>query len=139
MCRDGVSAPVQSEPAGDDHRCLAVVYLLLLVRDLIPLDYRCGLTSFSLVGQRFDAVFIDGDHTFEWAWADYQNVGRGARVCGIHDVMSQFYLENEETGGVTTAWELIKQAEGGPGVHFEEYCHHPKGNLFGIGIRARRE
>ena len=57
--------------------------------------------------ETFDAVFIDGDHTFEWAWADYQNAGRAARVCGLHDIASVHYLENYELGGVTAVWDVI--------------------------------
>jgi len=107
-----------------------------LVRTLIPLDYRVGVTSYHFRDRLFDAVFIDADHSFVWAWTDYQNVGRTARVCGIHDVMSQFYYDTEELGGVTAAWELIKRDEGGAGIRFEEISDHPE-SLFGIGVRIR--
>lgn len=107
-----------------------------LVRERIPLAYAMRRTSFDFRGERFDAVFIDGDHSFPWAWADYQNVGRAARICGIHDVMSRAYYDNEEVGGVTAAWELIKNAEAGPGIRFEEISDHPR-ELFGIGVRIR--
>jgi hypothetical protein len=107
-----------------------------LVRERIPLEYAMRKTSFDFRGEVFDAVFIDGDHTFPWAWADYQNVGRAARICGLHDVMSRAYYENEEVGGVTAVWELIKQREGGPGIVFEEISDHPR-ELFGIGVRLR--
>jgi len=109
-----------------------------LVRELIPLEYRCGVTSFHFANERFDAVFIDGDHGFEWAWADYQNVGRTARVCGIHDVNSQFFYDQSDLGGVTAAWELIKRDEAGRGIEFAEFFEHPHANIFGIGVRARR-
>jgi hypothetical protein len=48
-----------------------------------------------------------------------------ARICGIHDVMSRAYYENEEVGGVTAVWELIKQTEGGPEIVFEEILRSP--------------
>jgi hypothetical protein len=108
------------------------------VRNLIPLEYRVGVNSFHLVDERFDAVFIDGDHSFEWTWADYQNVGRSARVCGLHDVNSQHYFETLEVGGCPTVWELIKQTEGGEGIELIELFDHPAGNNFGIGARLRR-
>jgi hypothetical protein len=107
-----------------------------LVRDLIPLEYCVGVTSYHFRDRVFDAVFIDADHSFVWAWADYQNVGRSARVCGIHDVMSQSYYETEELGGVTAAWELIKREEGSGGIRFEEICDYPTAG-FGIGVRIR--
>ena len=105
-----------------------------LVRDRIPLDYRVGVNSHAFRGQRFDAVFIDGDHSFQWAWADYENVGRAARVCGIHDVRSDYFYTHEELGGVTAAWQLIKRDEGGPHIRFEEIMDHPI-DYFGIGVR----
>ena len=107
-----------------------------LVRDLIPLEYCVGATSFQFRTQAFDAVFIDADHGFPWAWADYENAGRAARITGLHDIRSQHYYENEELGGVTAVWELIKRDEGGPGITFHEIAEHPA-KMFGIGIRIR--
>jgi protein-L-isoaspartate O-methyltransferase len=107
-----------------------------LVRDLIPLEYRVGVTSYAFRDQPFDAVFIDADHSFYWAWADYQNVGRSARVCGMHDVKSVAYYESHQVGGVTAVWELIKREEGGEGIRFEEIAEHPA-DVFGIGVRLR--
>jgi hypothetical protein len=109
-----------------------------LVQDLIPLQYHSGRTSLDYRGQTFDAVFIDGDHSFPWALADFRNVGEAARFCGIHDVKSRHFLESEPLGGVNGVWELIKRDTGGPGVEFMEYFDHPLEH-FGIGVRARRQ
>jgi hypothetical protein len=109
-----------------------------LVRDLIPLEYHAGKTSFDFRDEVFDAVFIDGDHSFPWALADFRNVGAAARFCGIHDVKSRHFLENEPLGGVTGVWELIKRDAGGPGIEFVEFFDHPLEH-FGIGVRVRRE
>ncbi len=106
-------------------------------RKRVPLDYRVGINSYVLREERFDAVFIDGDHSFDWAWADYQNVGRHARVCGVHDICSQHYYDSMAYGGVTGAWEWIRRREEGPGVEFREICDHPAGDRFGIGVRLR--
>jgi hypothetical protein len=108
-----------------------------LVRDLIPLEYHAGRTSYDFRDQRFDAVFIDGDHSFPWALADFRNVGESARICGIHDVKSRYFLENEALGGVTAVWELLKRETGGPGVELIELFDHPA-EYFGIGVRVRR-
>jgi len=105
------------------------------MRDLIPLRYVVGKTSYEFANQPFDAVFIDGDHTFEWAWADYQNVGRAARICGIHDVNCAPYRDLA-LGGVCGVWELIKRQEA-EGVEFLEFFDHPSKDLNGIGVRLR--
>jgi hypothetical protein len=107
------------------------------VRDLIPLRYEVGRTSFDLRGERFDAVFIDGDHSFDWAWADYENVGRGAPVCAFHDVNNAPYRELP-MGGVCGVWALVQREERAPGVEFTEIFEHPSRELLGIGVRVRR-
>jgi len=109
-----------------------------LVKDLIPLEYHVGKTSYDFRAEAFDAVFIDGDHSFPWALADFRNAGEGARICGIHDVKSRYFLENEPLGGVTGVWELIRRDTGGPGIEFVELFDHPLEH-FGIGVRVRRQ
>lgn len=106
------------------------------VRDLIPLRYEAGRTSFDLRDQTFDVVFIDGDHSFEWAWADYENVGRRAPVCAFHDVNNAPYRDLA-MGGVCGVWELVKREETGPDIEFTEIFEHPSRELLGIGVRVR--
>jgi hypothetical protein len=107
------------------------------IRDLLPLRYVVGQNSYSLAEEKFEAVFIDGDHSFEWAWADYQNVGRQARVCAFHDVNNSGYRELP-MAGVCGVWELVKRDEGGPNVEFTEIFEHPTQEIMGIGVRVRR-
>ena len=104
---------------------------------LVPLEYHVGKTSFDFAGEGFEAVFIDGDHSFEWAWADYQNVGRHARLCALHDVNNAPYRELH-LGGVCGVWELIQRMEGGKDIEFQELFEHPSRELMGIGVRVRR-
>jgi hypothetical protein len=106
------------------------------IRDLLPLHYVVGKTSYDFAGAGFDAVFIDGDHSFAWAWADYQNVGRDAKICAIHDIHNAPYLRLP-LGGVCGCWELIRRDEGGPGVTFHEFREHPRKEFMGIGVRIR--
>ena len=106
------------------------------VRSLVPLRYEVGRTSFDLRGEKFDAVFIDGDHSFEWAWADYQNVGRLAPLCAFHDVNNAPYRELH-LGGVCGVWDAVQRAEAGPEVEFTEIFEHPSREIMGIGVRAR--
>ena len=104
-----------------------------LVRDLIPLRYAVCRTSFDFAGEAFDAVFIDGEHSFDWVWADYQNVGRAAKVCGLHDVNNAPYRDGA-MGAVCGAWELIKRDEQA-GARFVEIFEHPSRDIMGIGVR----
>ena len=106
------------------------------VRDLVPLRYVVGKTPFDFAGESFDAVFIDGDHSFEWALADYRNVGRDAKVCALHDVNNARY-RGLALGGVCGVWELIKRDEAGPGIKFVEIFEHPSQEIMGIGVRIR--
>jgi hypothetical protein len=100
---------------------------------LLPwLEFRVPCTSFDVRPEKFEAVFIDGDHSFEWAWADYQNVGRAARICAFHDVNNAPYREMS-LGGVPAVWELLRQTEKGAGFH--EFFEHPTEDLMGIGVR----
>ena len=104
------------------------------VRGLVPLRYLVGKTSFDFADESFDAVFIDGDHSFEWAWADYQNVGRAAKICALHDVNNAPYRDLT-MGGVCGVWDLLKRDEAGPGVAFTEIFEHPSRQIMGIGVR----
>ena len=106
------------------------------VRGLVPLRYVVGKTSFDFAGEQFDAVFIDGDHSFEWAWADYQNVGRAARICAFHDANNAPYRELA-MGGVCGVWELLKREEAAPDVAFTEIFEHPSREIMGIGVRSQ--
>ncbi len=108
------------------------------VRGLIPLRYVVGKTSFDFAAEKFDAVFIDGDHSFEWAWADYQNVGRAAKVCALHDVNNAPYRDLA-FGGVCGVWDLLKRDEAAPGITFTEIFEHPSREIMGIGVRINRD
>ncbi len=106
------------------------------VRALVPLRYEVGRTSFDLREHTpFECVFIDGDHSFEWAWADWNNVGRAARVCAIHDVNNAPYRELH-LGGVCGVWELVKREDSTS--EFTEIFEHPSREIMGIGVRVRR-
>lgn len=108
------------------------------VRTLLPLRYEVPKTSFDFRdAPPFDAVFIDGDHSFDWAWADYRNAGRAARLCALHDVNNGPYRELAH-GGVPAVWDLIKRDNAGPGIEFVEIFEHSRGQaVMGIGVRVR--
>jgi hypothetical protein len=106
------------------------------VKSLLPLRYVIGQTSCDFAGTAFDAVFIDGDHSFDWAWADYRNVGRSARICALHDVNNAPYRELP-LGGVCGVWDVLRREESA-GAEFVEIFEHPTREIMGIGVRLLR-
>ena len=44
------------------------------------------VTSDEMEKKKFDLVFIDGEHTGGWPEKDYNNVGRFAKICMMHDI-----------------------------------------------------
>jgi SAM-dependent methyltransferase len=102
--------------------------------ELVRLEYAVGQTSYHFRGDVFEAVFIDGDHSFEWAWADYFNVGEQARLCALHDVNNAPYRDMP-LGGVCAVWEHIKASRrDGDTIH--EFFEHPSQDIMGIGVRV---
>ena len=59
-------------------------------------------TSDQIAKKQFDLVFIDGEHTGDWAKRDYENIGRFAKICMIHDVQ-EFSCPD-----VVAFWKTIK-------------------------------
>ena len=68
----------------------------------------------------FDFGFIDGDHTYEGAKADWENYGPMCRTIGFHDIAGGL--------GCTNLWQELK----GNGKNCEEFVHPSR--KMGIGI-----
>jgi spore coat polysaccharide biosynthesis predicted glycosyltransferase SpsG len=49
-------------------------------------------TSDSLKNQKFDIVFIDGNHEYEWVSKDWHNIGQHSKICFFHDI-NDLYCE----------------------------------------------
>jgi len=53
------------------------------------------------IKESFEAVFIDANHSYEWAKSDYEAIGKKAKVCGFHDIDDVF------CPGVQRLWEEV--------------------------------
>jgi SAM-dependent methyltransferase len=76
--------------------------------DLCGANYE-QKTSDDFVGKHFDLVFIDGDHTYDCALADFNNVGRHASICVFHDINDIYCEERCHKGGVPVLWRELRQ------------------------------
>lgn len=109
-------------------------YLNPEVREIIELsDWMkfAGVTSDKLRGRKFDLVFIDGAHENGWTRADWENVGKNAKVCMFHDVQETSCPE------VVAFWDELKQDKKKTAVEFLE-CQTDV-PLHGIGIITGKE
>ncbi len=80
-------------------------------------------SSEEICGQKFDLCFLDGDHSAEWIKKDWENLGRYAKICMIHDI------QEVSCPGVVEFWEMIK---GKNPITFLDYTSEQP--LQGIGI-----
>jgi hypothetical protein len=84
------------------------------------------VTSDKLGDRKFDCVFIDGDHSAEWVRADYQNAGRRAKVCLIHDI------QEPDCPAVVEFWNDLKRTSKKERVEFTD--SETENKIQGIGI-----
>jgi hypothetical protein len=90
------------------------------------LSYK-AIDSDQLAGQEFDLVFIDGDHTAEWAKRDFENVGRHAKICMFHDI------QEISCPDIVAFWKTVK---GKKGVEFLDHTSSEPSQ--GIGIIVKK-
>ncbi len=100
-------------------------------------NYYVG-TSKDFVGRQFDLVFIDGDHSAESARADYENVGRHARLCAFHDIDDVFIARAYPDGGCPQMWQEVKTARAHTHEIFEFVAADKPSQNMGIGLLVQK-
>lgn len=82
-----------------------------------------AMTSDQIAGEEFDLCFLDGDHSSEWVKKDWENLGKHAKICMIHDI------QEVSCPGVVEFWETVK---GKKPITFLDYTSEKPSQ--GIGI-----
>lgn len=115
-------------------RCLGVdptveTYLDTDIKEVIDKEIWItikSITSEDIKGEKFDYVFIDGDHVQPWVQRDWQNLGQHAKICGFHD------LQDPGWPDVARYWERLRGNKDKVMVEFLDDLSNLK--THGIGI-----
>jgi hypothetical protein len=92
-------------------RCIGIDPMGFLnpeIKEIIEKDISMSIKSITtneIIGQEFDLVFIDGEHTAEWVNRDWNNVGKQAKICILHDI------QEPSCPDVIEFWNKLKQSK----------------------------
>lgn len=99
-------------------------------------------TSADYAGREFDLCLIDGDHSFDAVSADFERIGRKAKLCAFHDINDKLVGEYPpNNGGVPRFWRQLKAEI--KDREFHEFLYQSRNDtVMGIGVavssRAKR-
>jgi predicted O-methyltransferase YrrM len=90
-----------------------------------------------LKGEKFDVLFIDGDHSYEGVVKDFQMYApfvRPGGIIGFHDVQQDYNMRygrktENDVGGVPIFWDFLKK-----NYKTEQHVENPEQDGYGIGI-----
>ena len=102
---------------------------------LLNLTVHIPATSADLVGQEYDLVFIDGDHSYDGALADYANLGRYCRrAVAFHDIRAVSY--DPLNGGTVRMWREFRDSAV-QDMRVLQFTHDPHPWMgIGLGVRS---
>lgn len=90
---------------------------------------RIPSTSDDYIGEKYDFVFIDADHSYDGSFKDYLNIGRYAgKVTVFHDIYGHEY--DKLNGGVGRTWQEVKALT--PNAEHKVFSTYPE-EWMGIG------
>lgn len=120
-----------------DIQCLGVdpsEYLNPEIKDIIDREISMSfksMTSDALAGRSFDLVLLDGDHTAAGVKKDWENVGKQAKICMLHDIQGAICPD------VVAFWKALKADR--PDGTVKEFLTYTGKPTQGIGLIHNEE
>lgn len=87
-------------------------------------QYCKQCTSFDMLNENFDLIFIDGSHEDDWPMNDFKNALKmNSKFVFFHDIVDLY------CPAVNKTWETVSK-------HYKtiEFCKSSVANVFGIGL-----
>lgn len=103
--------------------------------ELLHLKKHIPATSDDFIGQEFDLVFIDADHSYDGVLRDFRNVGQYCgKAVAFHDIYGHEY--DYLNGGTVRMWREFRRENGGV-YEMHEFAECPAGMGLGLGLRRQ--